>query len=135
MNADSGYDRPAAITHWPDAQGFRLNEGYNPGQEDSGFSYRGHNHRKDGYTVKKLFSSLFIAGLLLTGVVGCGGSPTSEAKKDAKDKTAAEKKADLKKVMEEAKKKMDDAKTDDEKKTTKDAYEKAKKAYDDAPEK
>jgi hypothetical protein len=34
---------------------------------------------KDGCTVKKLIAMLLLASVIVTGVVGCGGSPTTKA--------------------------------------------------------
>jgi hypothetical protein len=50
--------------------------------------------------VKKLFASLFVAGLLLSGLVGCGGTPTTKppdtTPKDKATDKAADKAADKK---------------------------------------
>jgi hypothetical protein len=86
--------------------------------------------------VKKLFSSLFIAGLLLTGVVGCGGSPTSEAKKtggtkEEKIKAAETKVAAAEKALKDAKadiKPEDKKKLEDDVAAAKKELEEAKKA-------
>jgi hypothetical protein len=98
---------------------------------DSGFSYRGHDPRKDGYIVKKLFASLFIAGFLLSGVVGCSSSPTTEKKVETDPKKKAVE--DAKKALADAEKALEAKKDDaDLKKKVEDAKAALKKAEDAA---
>ncbi len=86
--------------------------------------------------MKKLFASLFVAGLLLSGVVGCGSSSTTGDKKaDAPDpKKAAEKVVtDAKAALTKAKDVAKEAK-DDKKKDADEAVKKAEKVVEDAEE-
>ena len=85
--------------------------------------------------MKKLFTSLFIAGLLFSSIVGCSGSPTTKSevapadKKKAAEKAAADAKEDLKKAEAALEKAAGDAK-DDAKKAVEKAKEALKKAED-----
>ncbi len=84
--------------------------------------------------MKKLFASLFVAGLLLSSVVGCGGTPTTKAEMSATDKKKAAEKAvtdaedALKKAEEALKAKPDDKDLKKAVEDAKDALDKAKKA-------
>jgi len=90
--------------------------------------------------VKKLFSTLFVAGLLLTGVVGCGGTVTStptktgtggDKVKDA-EKAVDAAKAALKTAEEALEKKKDDAELKKAVDTAKAALTKAEDALKEA---
>jgi acyl-CoA reductase-like NAD-dependent aldehyde dehydrogenase len=91
---------------------------------------------KGWFPVKKLCASLFVAGLLISGVVGCSGGPTTKSevapadKKKAAEKAVADAKEELKKAEEDLEKaaadKKDAAKKDVEKR--KDALHKAEEA-------
>jgi hypothetical protein len=97
--------------------------------------------------VKKLFASLFVAGLLSSGLVGCGptattggggATPTTKAGGTTPDpKAAAQKaldaaKADWKKADEALKAKPEDADLKKALEETKKAVDKAQKALDEA---
>jgi hypothetical protein len=53
--------------------------------------------RKDGQTVKKILAMLLIAGVMVTGAVGCGGGTTTKKPDEKKDEKKDDAKKDAKK--------------------------------------
>ena len=89
--------------------------------------------RKDGYTVKKLLASMFMAGLLISGI-GCGGTTTggSSGGGDPKKKAIEDAKANVKKAEDALAAEKDDVKKKELQKALDDAKAALKKAEEAA---